>query len=67
MQSEIQDGSRRFFFNRMHYYVLFHVSYGHRYFLLVYFYKEYTGVILLRMSYIFPNPNNLESYNYTNI
>ena len=38
--------------NGMYYYVLFHVSDGYRYFLLVYFYKEFTGMIL-RMSFYF--------------
>ena len=48
------------------YYVLFRVSYGHLYFLLVYFYKEYTFLYYYVRVYIFPNPNNLERYNYTN-
>ena len=39
LQLEIQDGSNRFFLNGIYCYILFHVSYGHPYFLLVYFYE----------------------------
>ena len=49
--SENKDDSRQLFLNGMYYYVLFHVYYGHLYFSLVHFYKEYTGMILLRMSF----------------
>ena len=53
LRSEIQDGSRRFFLNEMYYYILDHVSYGNHFFLLVYFCKEYMGMILLRMNLFF--------------